>query len=165
MRRSNLEQQNGIGSGNFFDPMQSSKWRDFSNGLWIKVLWGWVSLCADLPSKNEFLMPGATYVNTGTHSDEGEWYDRDAASDRGVREQFTPSNTGSSQLFNTLCSRISSTEPCQFPDIIKVTNPIQCNGDECDIDFIRVVKLVDLVSNKVILHLSTTAMCSFDIFQ
>ena len=47
-------------------------------------------------------MPGATYVNTGAHSDEGEWYDEDAATVRGFREQFTPSNTGSSQLFNTL---------------------------------------------------------------
>ena len=139
MRRSNLEQQNGIGSGNFFDPMQiKAEWRDFfpKRALDKGFIGDGYPLCADLPSKNEFLMPGATYVNTGAHSDEGEWYDRDAASDRGVREQFTPSNTGSSQLFNTLCSRISSTEPCQFPDIIKVTNPIQCNGDECDIDFI-----------------------------
>ena len=152
LRRSNLEHQNGIGSGNFFDPMQiKAEWRDFfpKRALDKGFIGDGYPLCADLPSKNEFLMPGATYVNTGAHSDEGEWYDRDAASDRGVREQFTPSNTGSSQLFNTLCSRISSTEPCQFPDIIKVTNPIQCNGDECDIDFIRVVKLVDLVSNKV----------------
>jgi uncharacterized protein (DUF1800 family)/uncharacterized protein (DUF1501 family) len=150
LTRSNVEHQNGLNSDNYFDPMQlKPEWRDFfpKRALDKGFIGDGYPLCNDLP-KNEFLLPGSVYVNTGTHSDEGKYYD-DGPPTHHYRQQFTPSNNGSSDLFNKLCSRKTSGGPCTFPDKITLSDKLQCNGDECDIDFIRTVKLVDSSTNKI----------------
>eukprot|EP00945_MAST-04E_sp_MAST-4E-sp1_P002536 g2536.t1 len=149
LQRSNVEHQVGVNSKNFFDPMQiKPDWRDSlpKRALDKGFIGDGYPLCSDLP-KLEFLAPGAEYINTGTKSDEGEWSDRDPDV-RGSRQQFTVSNAGNSDLFNKLCGPKAADGGCTFPDKITLGDALQCAGDECKADFIRVVKVVDSVSDR-----------------
>jgi cullin-associated NEDD8-dissociated protein 1 len=97
-------------------------------------------LCQDLPPKG-FLAKGARYQNTGASSVEGSALDG-SANWAVLRGRFTPSKT--SALHRYLCRRDATTGRCAFDiDEIELDQDLVCEGVECSVEFLRVVKIVD----------------------
>jgi hypothetical protein len=91
-------------------------------------------LCSMLPEQS-FLKVGASYVLTGRKSaawllDEQEHY----------RGRFEPT-PGSSALYEALCG-VDQYGTCTWPAEVKLTENLPCDGEECDVDEVTTVKMV-----------------------
>jgi hypothetical protein len=102
-------------------------------------------LCVDLP-KRAFLKKGAKYrylgrdPNPAKHAeprDYGEGYASTSSSGPSVINRTTLRTD--SELFKKLCGARSS--PCRFKSELVLSENLQCDGLECDVDTVRVVKM------------------------
>ena len=141
--RSNIEQRMGL--PNYVDPMElKASWRDANPK--VDLLDGYFGdkrpLCHDIPNK-AFLRTGATYVYRGhkmprsPDNPTGQWWNSD-----------DPSNIGSlplastSSLYHTLCSADEGGDgDCTWPSEVTLTSKLECDGDECLVDTVGVVKV------------------------
>ena len=113
-------------------------------------------LCTDFPDQH-FLMKGAKFRLMGDSSGEPKHFDRPDASPR-----LTPSQSDS-ELFDQLCAA-DNAGTCQFAaEVTRALSPVfvsnsfrlpgdwqvvlsenlNCDGDECEVDTLSVVKMVN----------------------
>ncbi len=147
--RSNIESPFGKGDTNFIDPMQiNAAWRD--NFPKAQLDDGYLGdrypLCDQLPPVH-WLKPGAQFIYTGSVSIEGATVDAQSMVDVGLRGRLTPSSA-TSVLFQTLCAPDSSNR-CTYPSRVTLTQPLACDGDECNAGRVTVVRIIDPVSSFV----------------
>jgi len=135
--RGNLEQVNG----NYLDPMRiDSDKRDVFpkmglNGIYVGDHY---PLCSDLPSQH-FLSAGAKYRLLGRKStpdlqeDPEEWRTDENATIVDLLE--------SSQLYSALCE--AKDGQCTFPSMVELSNALDCDGMECEVDTLRSVHVTE----------------------
>ena len=132
--RGNMESKTGIGAGNLVDPVQlKPQWRDYfpKTSLGTGYLGDGYPLCLEMPSR-AFLSRGAKYKYTKQTPIEGESYSS--------RPRFIPKKT--SALYKALCARGSELDSnCTFPSEVVLTDSLSCDGQECEIDHIRMVTI------------------------
>ena len=140
-RRSNVEARTGV--INILDSTDiKPQWRD----QFPKTSLGQVGYIGDTyplcntGTKASFLTKGSNYKLFGEHSEEGEAFDKLATTKNWKR--FTPDAT-SSPLYTQLCGVRNSAGKCSWPTEVILTSTLTCHGDECLIDRIRTVKMMD----------------------
>ena len=71
--------------------------------------------------------------------------------------QFKPSNISSS-LYHMLCKRVQG-GACTFPRRVVLNETLDCNGDECKMEYLRVVKMFDQFSGKTVYYTYNRRSC------
>jgi hypothetical protein len=140
--RGNLEQKR-IAQANQVDPMRiDAAWRDpFPKmDLYHGHIGDAYPLCTDL-APQAFLRVGAKFRFLGTRGKSEyitgrDWDFSEPAPNEPV---FTPS--ADSALFATLCNADATTGICQFGSVVTLDTNLVCQGDECGMETIRVIKL------------------------
>ena len=125
---------------NQIDPMDIEvSWRDVfpKMGLAGKYVGDGYPLCADRPDQH-FLKRGAKYVLLGyspmpeLQVDPASWGSDPEAN------RFVADPAG--QLRSVLCGADANSN-CWYPPVVTLTEDLQCFGEECDVETIRVVKV------------------------
>lgn len=91
-------------------------------------------LCVDLPSR-AFLRNGAEYRFLGSRA-EAKMHTEPKAWATGGVLRLRP-RAGTSQLFDQLCN--PSSQGCNYRPRVRLSSDIACDGQECDVDTIRLV--------------------------
>mmetsp|Transcript_1433 Transcript_1433/g.2264 ORF Transcript_1433/g.2264 Transcript_1433/m.2264 type:complete len:3782 (+) Transcript_1433:192-11537(+) len=136
-KRANVEERSW--SGNHIDPMRiEAQWRDRfpKSGLNNGYIGDGYPLCVDFPDKS-FLISGARYRLLGSSplpelmTDPSEF-----ASDSTIVPFELDQD---SNLRTKLCN--DATGSCDFEKTVVLTETLECVGQECDVDTVRVVKV------------------------
>jgi cullin-associated NEDD8-dissociated protein 1 len=138
-----VECRQGESASNIFDSTNiKPQWRD----QYPKTSLGTVGYIGDTyplcntGDKASFLNKGSTFVLTGDHSEESNKFDTAQTNiDKG---RFTPRST-TSNLYTQLCGPRTAGGKCSWPTEVQLQSTLACDGDECHLDRIRTVKMID----------------------
>ena len=141
--RGNVECRQGESASNIFDSTNiKPQWRD----QYPKTSLGTVGYIGDTyplcntGDKASFLNKGSTFLLTGDHSEESNKFDTAQTNiDKG---RFTPRST-TSNLYTQLCGPRTAGGKCSWPTEVQLQTTLACDGDECHLDRIRTVKMID----------------------
>jgi len=64
---------------------------------------------------------------------------------------FTPSAT-SSALYSALCNADATTGTCQFQSVVTLDSNLECDGDECNLGTLRVIKIAGLAGHSPVFY-------------
>lgn len=137
-QRGNIEDVNW--SGNRMDPMRiEAPWRDMfpKNDLAGGYIGDRFALCVDLPPRT-FLKKGATYRLLGSSPLPELMKDPSQFESESSTERFVLGEQ--SELRDILCNEDTSGS-CRFANSVVLTSNLECAGDECDVDTLRVVQV------------------------
>lgn len=138
-RRGNVESALGAWDDNFVDPLQiKPTWRDQfpKQSLDATYLGDRYPLCSDLPTR-AFLGVGARFVYLGGQP-VPSWQEDDGIA---VTSWLTL-NAATSALYQALCMPSSAGGKCTYMPEVTLASSLTCDGDECLVDSVRVIKLV-----------------------
>ena len=137
--RKNIEQSGFRGyMHNYVDPMKiKPAYRDIfpKPDLDGNFIGDHYPVCTQLPSR-PYLRKGASYRYTGNSATE-----HSNCENRGTGCLRLTPNTTTSALYQHLCSRPSAGAACSFPSSVVLPSKLACDGQECEVDDITVLKV------------------------
>lgn len=113
-------------------------------------------LCSALPPAH-FLRKAASFRYLGHHAAPVYYVDPASFAESARHVEL---NGASSALYLQLCDRAGESGPCRFPSRVTLDANLPCDGSECGVQSVRVVKLTDAVSDETVWYEYVPPSCT-----